>query len=105
MQKESCNLITKETYNGLAICIARALRYKPKQNPGYDPQTALAVAADFDRQYQVTLLDMANADENLYRTSATIPGEDLPFYTPGGALWSAEHACMNGSAGGWDEGW
>ena len=76
--------------------IARALRYKPKQNPAYDPQTALAVAADFDRKYEVGLLDMANEDENLYRTSSTIQGEDLPFYTPGGAMYDAQHAVMSG---------
>jgi len=79
--------------------IARALRFKPKDNPGYDPQTAIAVASDFDRKYEAKLLDMANADENLYRTSATIQGEDLPYYTPGGAFFEAQHAVMSGGGG------
>jgi hypothetical protein len=92
-----CDVVIKE-----AMCWA--LRYKPKENPGYDPQTALSLANTFHQEYMALLLDMANADENLYRTSATIPGEDLPFYTPGGALWDAQHATM--AAGGWgDEGW
>lgn len=85
-------------------CIARALRYKPKDNPGYDPQTALQIANEFERQYKEDVQAMANADENLYRTSMTIPGEDLPFYTPGGNLWAATHACLADSRGG-DEGW
>ena len=79
-----------------------ALRYKPKDNPGYDPQTALSLANTFHQEYAGLLLDMANADENLYRTSATIQGEELPYYTPGGALWSATHCCM---AAGSDDGW
>lgn len=87
-----CDVINKAV-------IARALRYKPKQNPGYDAQTAVAVAADFDNKYQAALIDMANADENLYRTSTTIPGEDLPFYTPGGALYDAMHATMAADSG------
>lgn len=78
--------------------IARALRYRPKENPGYDPATALEVARDFDRQHLAGLLTMANEDENLYRTSSTIPGEDLPYYQPQGALWGAMHAVMAGSA-------
>lgn len=84
-----CDVINKAV-------IARVLRYKPKENPSYDPQTALAVANDFDNKYQGLLLDMANADENLYRTSATIQGEDLPYYSPGGALYDAQHAVMSG---------
>lgn len=92
-----CDVVIKE-----AMCWA--LRYKPKQNPGYDAQTALSLANTFHQEYLALLLDMANADENLYRTSATIPGEDLPFYTPGGATWDACHASM--ASGGWgDEAW
>lgn len=91
-----CDLVVKKG-------CAWALRYKPKDNPGYDPQTALAVAADFDRQYAAGLITMYDTDENLYRTSATIPGEDLPEGPPGGSLWAAQHAVM---AGGDDyEGW
>ena len=90
-----CDVVIKE-----AMCWA--LRYKPKENPGYDPQTALSLANTFHQEYAGLLLDMANADENLYRTSSTIPGEDLPFYQPGGAFFNAQHAVM---AGGGDDGW
>lgn len=84
-----CDVVVKEA-------ISWALMYKPKENPGYDPQTALVLADRFHKEFESDLLDMANADENLYRTSATIQGEDLPFYTPGGALWDAQHAVMSG---------
>lgn len=86
-----CDVVIKEA-------MTWALRYRPKENPGYDPGTALSLANTFHQEYEALLLDMANADENLYRTSATIQGEDLPFYTPGGALWDAQHAVMAGSA-------
>lgn len=79
--------------------IGRVLRYKPKDNPGYDPQTALAVARDFDEKYVAALQGMWNADENLYRTSATIEGEDYPEGYPGGDLWAAQHAVMAGDSG------
>ena len=90
-----CDVILKEAR-------AWALRYKPKENPGYDAQYALALANTYHQEFQGLLADWMNEDENLYRTSATIPGEDLPFYTPGGAIWAAEHAVMNSYA---DEGW
>lgn len=89
-----CDVINKDV-------IARALRYKPKENPGYDPGTALSVAADFDKKFEMGVMEMANADENLYRTSATIPGEDLPYYTPGRATWDAMHAIMAEDVQGW----
>lgn len=81
---------------------ARALRYRPKENPAYDPQTALAIAADFDKKFYADLEAMWNADENLYRTSSTIEGEDYPEWNPGGDLWAAQHAV---SVGGGDDGW
>jgi hypothetical protein len=86
-----CDVVIKE-----AMCWA--LRYKPKDNPGYDPQTALSLASTFHQEYEGLLVEMMNEDENLYRTSATIQGEDLPFYTPGGSLWDAQHAVMSGGA-------
>lgn len=90
-----CDVVLRE-----ARC--RALRYRPKENPGYDPQTALMLAREYHQEYEGMLLEMANEDENLYRTSATIQGEDLPFYTPGGALYDAMTAHMSGSqAGDW----
>lgn len=79
-----------------------ALRYRPKENPGYDPQTALSLAREFHQEHQGLLLDMANNDENLYRTSAEIRGEGLPYWSPGGSMWDAQHAVM---AGGVDDGW
>jgi hypothetical protein len=89
-----CDIVIKEA-------IYWALRYKPKQNPGYDPQTALAVAADMHKEFMVDLEAMWNADENLYRTSSTIEYEDYPEFTPGGALWQAMHAVLGDSAGNW----
>ena len=86
-----CDVVIKEA-------MAWALRYKPKENPGYDPQTAIALAREFHQEHLALLAEMMNEDENLYRTSSTIQGEDLPFYTPGGALWSAQHAVMSGGA-------
>lgn len=82
-----CDVVCKEA-------IAWALRYKPKQNPGYDPQTALAVAAQMHQEFLVDLEAMWNADENLYRTSSTIEYEDYPDYIPGGNMWAAFHAVM-----------
>lgn len=87
-----CDVVCKEA-------IAWALRYKPKQNPGYDPQTALAVAAQMHQEFLVDLEAMWNADENLYRTSSTIEYEDYPEFTPGGDMWRAFHAVL-GDAGG-----
>ena len=86
-----CDVVIKE-----AMCWA--LRYKPKENPGYDPQTALSLANTFHQEYEALLLEMMNEDENLYRTSSTIQGEDLPFYTPGGAMFDAMHCVMSGGA-------
>jgi hypothetical protein len=80
-------------------CINWALLYKPKQNPGYDPQTALAVADRMHKEFLIDLEAMWNADENLYRTSTTIVEEDYPEFTPGGDLWAAMHAVMGESAG------
>lgn len=84
-----CDVVIKE-----AMCWA--LRYKPNQNPGYDARSALSLADTFHREYAGLLLDMANADENLYRISTTIQGEELPYYSPGGALYDAQHAVMSG---------
>ena len=92
-----CDVVIKE-----AMCWA--LRYRPKENPGYDPQTALSLASTYHQEYEGLLLEMMNEDENLYRTSSTIQGEDLPYYTPGGSLWSAMHACMAADSSGGD-GW
>ncbi len=68
----------------------------PKKNNYYDPQTARSKMAEFEGE----LLHMANADENLYRTEVVKDGEDMPYYNPGGAFWSATHACMAGGSGG-----
>ncbi len=87
-----CDVVIKE-----AMCWA--LRYKPKENPGYDPQTALALANTFHQEYVGLLTEMANEDENLYRTSATIQGEDYPECAPGGAMYDSMHAVMAGEIG------
>ena len=88
-----CDVVVKE-----AMCWA--LRHRPKENPGYSEQTAIALAREYHAEYEALTLEMANEDENLYRTSATIQGEDLPYYTPGGAMFEASHACMSGGGGG-----
>jgi hypothetical protein len=88
-----CDVVIKE-------CINWALMYKPKQNPGYDPQTALAVADRMHKEFLVDLEAMWNADENLYRTSSTITEEDYPEFTPGGDIWAATHAIMGDAAAG-----
>ena len=82
-----------------AICWA--LRYKPKQNPGYDPATALEVAREFHKEFLADLENMWNADENLYRTSSTIELEDYPDFMPGGNLAAAMHAVLGDSIGSW----
>lgn len=87
-----CDIVIKEA-------IYWALMYKPKQNPGYDPQTALAVADRMHKEFLTDLEAMWNADENLYRTSSTITEEDYPEYTPGGDLWAAMHAVMGSDSG------
>lgn len=86
--------------------ISKALMYRAKDNPivSNNPQIAAEMSRRFAAEFEADYLEMANADENLYRISATIQGEDLPFYTPGGALWDAQHAVTNASAG-YDEGW
>lgn len=89
-----CDVVTKE-----AACWA--LRYNPKQNPGYSEGAALRLADTFHQEHLALLQGMAEADDNLYRISATIPGEDLPFYTPGGAMWSAMHAISDDSGDWW----
>ena len=89
-----CDIVIKE-----AICWA--LRYKPKLNPGYDPQTALAVAQQMHGEFMADLESMWNADENLYRTSTTIELEDYPDFMPGGNLYAAMHAVLGDSLGNW----
>ena len=86
-----CDIVVKEA-------IYWALMYKPKENPGYDPQTALAVGDRMHKEFMVDLEAMWNADENLYRTSATITEEDYPEFTPGGDIWAATHAVMGDAA-------
>ncbi len=87
-----CDVLLKE-----AMCWA--LRHRPKENPGYDPQTAMALANQYHQEYVGLLTEMANEDENLYRTSATIQGEDYPEGAPGGDFWASTHAVMAGDSG------
>lgn len=73
--------------------IAEALLWRgPKKNPYYDMANAQRLKGEFENE----LLQMANADENLYRTQVTFPGEEFPDFTPGGAMWDAMHASMAG---------
>ena len=68
----------------------------PKKNQYYDRSESNRKMQEFEGE----LLRMANSDENLYRTEFTKFGEDLPYYNPGGALWSAQHAVMAGGSSG-----
>lgn len=76
--------------------IAQALTWRgPKLNPYYNPQRASTLMAEFESE----LLQMANADENLYRTQMTYPGDEFPYYSPGGAMFEALHAVSAGGGG------
>lgn len=80
----------------LLDAIAQALTWKgPKKNPYYDAAEANRMRVEFAGE----LNHMANEDENLYRTNVSMPGEDLPYYTAGGSLWTAQHAVMAGEGG------
>jgi hypothetical protein len=70
----------------------------PKKNPYYDLNMCRSKMAEFEGE----LLRMAYADENLYRTEVTKFGEDLPYFDPGGSLWSAQHAVSAGGGGGYE---
>ena len=92
-----CDIVCKEA-------IAWALEYKPKDNPGYSEQSALTLAARKHQEFLVDIEAMWNSDENLWRTSSSIVGEDWPEGPPGGALYAAQHACMANDSG-YDYGW
>lgn len=77
--------------------ISKALIYRgPKLNKYYDA----AQSRRFYDEAMSDLVDMANDDENLYRTQVTLPGEDYPYYDSGGAQWNAQHAVMAGGGQG-----
>lgn len=79
--------------------IAEALVWRgPKNNAYFNAERS----RDLKKEFEVELQNMATADENLYRTGMTLLGEDLPFFNPGGALWSAQHAVMATHSGGPD---
>jgi hypothetical protein len=67
----------------------------PKKNEYYDAAESMRKRQRFEGE----LLRAANMDENLYRTEVTKWGEDLPYYNPGGALFSATHALSAGGYG------
>ena len=73
----------------LLDAIAQALVWRgPKNNPYYDANEAATKRAQFESEMN----QMAQADENLYRTNLSLPFEDVPYYQPGGAMWNAMHA-------------
>lgn len=75
--------------------IAKALTWRgPKKNPYYDPTTAKEKRQEFREE----VMWMESQDENLYRTNLSLPFEDVPMYSPGGALWDASHAVMADSS-------
>jgi len=76
--------------------IAEALEWRgPKKNPYYNADRAQRLKKEFELELQ----NMAEADENLYRTNIHLPGEDCDYYNPGGALWDTSHAVMSGGGG------
>lgn len=80
----------------LKDAIAEALIWRgPKHNSYYDAQQSGIKRQEFENE----LLQMMNADENLYRTQVMYEGEDLPYYQGGGATWDAQHAVMAGGGG------
>lgn len=77
----------------LLDAIAQALVWRgPKNNPYYDANEAAIKRAQFESE----LNQMAQADENLYRTNLSLPFEDVPYYSPAGAMWNAMHAVSAG---------
>ena len=76
--------------------LSKALVWRgPKLNKYYDAQQSKTFLAEFEGELQ----SMAEADENLYRTNISLPGEDFDYYNPGGALWDTSHAVMSGGGG------
>lgn len=85
-----CDIVEK-------FAISRALVWRgPKLNKYYDANQSRVFMAEFEQE----LNNMANADENLYRTQVELFSE-MPEYSTGGALFNAQHAVMAG--GGWDD--
>jgi len=85
-----CDIVEK-------FAIARALVWRgPKLNKYYDAAQSRIFMAEFEQE----LVNMANADENLYRTQVTLMGEDYPYYDSGGATWQSQHAVMAGGGQG-----
>lgn len=85
-----CDILNK-------FAFSRALVYRgPKLNKYYDA----AQSARFMGEFESELNNMANADENLYRTQVELFTE-LPEYSTGGATWNAQHAVMAGDR--WDD--
>jgi hypothetical protein len=70
----------------------------PKNNKYYDAAESVRKRSEFEGE----LLRLANSDENLYRTEVVKFGEDLPYFNPGGAYWSATHAVAAGGGGGYE---
>lgn len=91
-----CDVVVKDA-------ISKVVLLDPRNNPAVSNNASLAlqISNRFAGEFESDMRDMANADENLYRTSATIPGEDLPYYTPGGATYQAMHAIMAEEVQGW----
>jgi hypothetical protein len=84
----------------LLDAIAQALVWRgPKNNPYYDSQESAVKKREFESE----LNQMAQADENLYRTNLSLPFEDVPYYQPGGAMWNAMHAVGVGDGGGYGD--
>jgi len=71
--------------------ISKALVWRgPRQNKWYDAATSQR----FAQEYEFEIAKMEIADECLYRINMSFPGEDMPYFTPGGNLWAASHALM-----------
>ena len=82
--------------------IPDVLRYRTKENPYYDPATALTIAGEKMKEAESEAMRTEQADENLYRQDIVLDFEQFPMYQPGGAFWDALHAVSAGSSGGDD---
>lgn len=75
-----------------AHAISDCLRYRMKDNPFYDPATAMAISKEKMAEFETETLRTEQADENLYRQDIILAFEQYPMFQPGGAFWNVLHA-------------
>lgn len=90
-----CDIIKAKT-------IPDVLRYRVKDNPWYDPQTALQISKEKMAEFEMGARSAEQADENLYRQDIVLNFEQYPLYQPGGAFWNTLHAVSAMGGGDWE---